>query len=133
MLLLLLNDLDFITGTMSEEETLQKHHDESESEDSEDEVVEDIPQVDVDPSTLTALSPQVISKQVRHHGRKHDLDVSEALSCFQATINLGICALRDLGHETHRGIPHAHRYNRSRRSRKIDGRKSHIRRADCSI
>ncbi|KAI6143440.1 elongation factor Tu GTP binding domain-containing protein [Pisolithus tinctorius] len=49
---------------MSDEETLQKRHDDSESEDSEDEV-EDIPQIDVDPSTLTPLSPEVISKQVR--------------------------------------------------------------------
>lgn len=49
---------------MSDEETLQKRHDESDSEESEDEV-EDVPKVDVDPSTLTPLSPEVISKQVR--------------------------------------------------------------------
>lgn len=60
---------------MSDEETLQKRHDESESEDSEDEV-EDLPQIDIDPSTLTPLSPEVISKQ--------------------ATINLGT-----IGHVAH--------------------------------
>lgn len=49
---------------MSDEETLQKHHDESESEESDDDV-EDVPKIDVDPSTLTPLSPEVISKQVR--------------------------------------------------------------------
>lgn len=48
---------------MSDEETLQKRHDESDSEESDDEV-EDVPKVDVDPSTLTPLSPEVISKQV---------------------------------------------------------------------
>jgi len=50
--------------TMSDEDTLQKHHDESESEESDD-GVEDVPKIDVDPSTLTPLSPEVISKQVR--------------------------------------------------------------------
>lgn len=49
---------------MSDEETHQKRHDESDSEDSDDEV-EDVPKIDVDPSTLTPLSPEVISKQVR--------------------------------------------------------------------
>lgn len=49
---------------MSDEETLQKPHDESESEDSDDDV-EDVPKVEIDPSTLTPLSPEVISKQVR--------------------------------------------------------------------
>ena len=49
---------------MSDEETHQKRNDESESEDSDDDV-EDVPKIDVDPSTLTPLSPEVISKQVR--------------------------------------------------------------------
>lgn len=49
---------------MSDEETLQKHHDESDSEESDDDV-EDVPKIDIDPSTLTPLSPEVISKQVR--------------------------------------------------------------------
>lgn len=49
---------------MSDEETLQKRPDDSESEESDDDI-EDVPKIDVDPSTLTPLSPEVISKQVR--------------------------------------------------------------------
>ena len=49
---------------MSDEETLQKPHDESDSDESGDDV-EDVPKIDIDPSTLTPLSPEVISKQVR--------------------------------------------------------------------
>jgi hypothetical protein len=52
------------TDKMPEDETLQPNHDESESEDEED-VVEAIPKIDIDPTTLTPLSPEVISKQVR--------------------------------------------------------------------
>jgi translation initiation factor 2 subunit 3 len=54
---------------MSGNETLQKVESESESE-SESEVEEEIdhiPKVEVDPSKLTPLSPEVISKQVRCH------------------------------------------------------------------
>jgi len=47
---------------MSGDETLQKRHEESESE-SEDEQ-DAIPQIDIDASKLTPLSPEVISKQV---------------------------------------------------------------------
>ncbi|KAH0834185.1 hypothetical protein J3R83DRAFT_11497 [Lanmaoa asiatica] len=55
---------------MSDEETLQKRHDESDSEDSDDDV-EDVPKIDVDPSTLTPLSPEVISKQrARDHRQR---------------------------------------------------------------
>lgn len=50
---------------MSDEETLQKRPEESDSEESDDDVVEDVPKIDIDPSTLTPLSPEVISKQVR--------------------------------------------------------------------
>lgn len=50
---------------MSDEETLQKRNDESDSEEESDDEVEDVPKVDIDPSTLTPLSPEVISKQVR--------------------------------------------------------------------
>lgn len=44
-------------------ETRQKQHDDSDSEEEEEEE-EKIPTVDIDPSTLTPLSPEVISKQV---------------------------------------------------------------------
>jgi translation initiation factor 2 subunit 3 len=47
---------------MAGDETLQKDHEDSGSEDEEEDV---IPKVEIDPSTLTPLSPEVISKQVR--------------------------------------------------------------------
>jgi translation initiation factor 2 subunit 3 len=48
---------------MPGDETLQENHDESESEE-EDDGVEETPKIDIDVSTLTPLSPEVISKQV---------------------------------------------------------------------
>lgn len=60
---------------MAGDETLSKeqHEEESESEEEED-LLESIPKVDIDPSTLTPLSPEVISKQVRilHYIIVHD-------------------------------------------------------------
>lgn len=47
---------------MPGDETRQLHSDESESEVEEE---EEIPHVEVDVTKLTALSPEVISKQVR--------------------------------------------------------------------
>ena len=47
---------------MPEDETLRHHSDESDSEVEEE---EEIPLVEVDITKLTALSPEVISKQVR--------------------------------------------------------------------
>ncbi|KAG5651314.1 hypothetical protein H0H81_009115 [Sphagnurus paluster] len=62
---------------MAAEENLQKREEESESEEEEDDVIETaIPKVEIDPSKLTPLSPEVISKQ--------------------ATINLGT-----IGHVAH--------------------------------
>ena len=49
---------------MPDDETLNPTHDESESEGEEAEA-DAIPKVDIDPSALTPLSPEVISKQVR--------------------------------------------------------------------
>ena len=49
---------------MPGDETLKPTHDESESEEEETEA-DVIPKVDIDPSALTPLSPEVISKQVR--------------------------------------------------------------------
>lgn len=46
----------------SKSETRQKPHDESESEEEEEE--EQIQTVNIDPTKLTPLSPEVISKQV---------------------------------------------------------------------
>ncbi|KAJ6560703.1 hypothetical protein B0H10DRAFT_2169411 [Mycena sp. CBHHK59/15] len=50
------------------DETLQKDHEDSGSDDEDDEVADAIPKVEIDPSILTPLSPQVISKQVRTIG-----------------------------------------------------------------
>ncbi|KAJ7353257.1 hypothetical protein DFH08DRAFT_987452 [Mycena albidolilacea] len=46
---------------MAGDETLQKDHEDSGSEDEEEDVV---PKVEIDPSTLTPLSPEVISKKL---------------------------------------------------------------------
>lgn len=44
---------------------VQNLHEDSDSEaEEEDDLVEAIPKVEIDPSTLTPLSPEVISKQV---------------------------------------------------------------------
>lgn len=51
---------------MPGDETLKPTHDESESEEEEAEV-DVIPKVDIDPSILTPLSPEVITKQVHIH------------------------------------------------------------------
>jgi len=61
---------------MPGDETLQQNHDESESEE-EDDVVEAIPKIDIDPSTLTPLSPEVISKQVRVSVANHRPKISD--------------------------------------------------------
>jgi hypothetical protein len=51
---------------MPGDETLQKPEDASDSEEEEDEPIADaIPNVNVDVTKLTPLSPEVISKQVR--------------------------------------------------------------------
>lgn len=50
---------------MSGDETRQKTHDESDSESEDEEALDNIPKVEIDPSKLTPLSPEVISKQVR--------------------------------------------------------------------
>lgn len=51
---------------MPGDETLLKREEESESEEEEDdEIIDEVPVVEIDPTTLTPLSPEVISKQVR--------------------------------------------------------------------
>ena len=52
------------TKKMPGDEKFKKFDSESESE-SDDEEIDVIPNVEVDPSKLTPLSPEVISKQVR--------------------------------------------------------------------
>jgi translation initiation factor 2 subunit 3 len=57
---------------MPGEERLQKRHEDSESDEEEEEEevheADAIPKIDIDPSTLTPLSPEVISKQVSTGG-----------------------------------------------------------------
>lgn len=48
---------------MAGDETLQKRLDDSDSDAEDDDVADDIPKVEIDPSKLTPLSPEVISKQ----------------------------------------------------------------------
>lgn len=50
---------------MSGDETLQKHEESDSEEEEEAEEPEVVPSVEIDPSKLTPLSPEVISKQVR--------------------------------------------------------------------
>ena len=50
---------------MPGDETRQKTHDDSDSEPEDEGVADNVPKVDIDPSKLTPLSPEVISKQVR--------------------------------------------------------------------
>ena len=52
---------------MPGDETRQKNHEESDSESEDEEVQEVFPAIDIDPSKLTPLSPEVISKQVGIH------------------------------------------------------------------
>ncbi len=49
---------------MPGDETLQKHQEDSDSDAEDDDVADAIPKIEVDPSKLTPLSPEVISKQV---------------------------------------------------------------------
>jgi translation initiation factor 2 subunit 3 len=53
---------------MATDETHQKRDEESEDEDEDDDIVEAVPKIDIDPSKLTPLSPEVISKQVSADG-----------------------------------------------------------------
>lgn len=52
---------------MAGDETREKNHEESDSESEDEDVQEAFPSIDIDPSKLTPLSPEVISKQVRIH------------------------------------------------------------------
>ena len=68
---------------MSGDETLQDLHDESDSELEDEE--EPILSVNIDPSKLTPLSPEVISKQVSTSGRAMRLVCSFAFSRLPST------------------------------------------------
>lgn len=51
---------------MADEETLQKREEDSDSDAEDEDIVDDVPKIDIDPSKLTPLSPEVISKQVSY-------------------------------------------------------------------
>lgn len=51
---------------MPGDETRQQVHEGSDSESEDEEVADVLPHIDIDPSTLSPLSPEVISKQVRN-------------------------------------------------------------------
>ena len=55
---------------MAGDETRQKPHDDSDSESEDEDAQESFPAIDIDPSKLTPLSPEVISKQVRARPRR---------------------------------------------------------------
>lgn len=73
---------------MSDEETLQKHHEESDSEEEEEDQLEDVPDIDIDVTKLTPLSPEVISKQVSKGTLVRSFSATHRRS-LKATINLG--------------------------------------------
>lgn len=50
---------------MAGDETRQKPHTDSDSESEDEDIPEVFPELEIDPSKLTPLSPEVISKQVR--------------------------------------------------------------------
>ena len=70
---------------MAGDETRRKTRDDSDSEDESED--EQIVKVDIDPSKLTPLSPEVISKQVSLPSHPFK---ALSLKALQATINLGM-------------------------------------------
>jgi hypothetical protein len=114
---------------MSDEESLQKHHEESDSEEEEDQL-EDVPNVDIDVTKLTPLSPEVISKQVSKQFSFIDQDqlIDGDLSRLQLTW-VRVAPRGDMIQH----LNYLYRNDRSCRTRKIDSRESHIRRHDCAI
>ena len=73
-------------------ETRQKPHDNSDSEEESDD--EEIQTITVDPTKLTPLSPEVISKQVRVSQPVEQQNSANVPYTHQATINLGMLILR---------------------------------------
>ena len=102
---------------MPGDEKLKKDHEESDSDEEEEPEV--VPQIDIDVTKLSALSPEVISKQVRNNRVR----ICSLIHHLQATINLGALARNDtLKHL----LTRRRRYDRACRARKIDRRKSHF-------
>jgi hypothetical protein len=112
---------------MPGDEILHQKHDESESEEEEEDV-EVIPKVDIDPSTLTPLSPEVISKQVRMSfvtiWPMSDIWFNRPRSTWVGIV---------FGSKQYRSDSLLSRYHRACRSRKVDGRESDLRCYDCTV
>jgi len=108
---------------MSGGETLQKQHADSDSDTEEEDVVETIQKVEIDPSKLTPLSPEVISKQV-NIARIFVEDIPDQFSTGYHQFR---CAQRPLTDHAMNLIDFAlSRYHWSCRSRKIHSGEGNI-------
>ena len=107
---------------MPGDEKLRNDHKESDSD--EEEELEVVPQVDIDVTKLSALSPEVISKQVRTN--------CVPICSLNLKVSLGYhksrCArCNDIREHL---LTKSRRYHRACRARKIDSCKSHLWRND---
>ena len=106
---------------MPGDEKLKKDHEESDSDEEEEPEV--VPQIDIDVTKLSALSPEVISKQVRNNRVR----ICSLIYNPQATINLGALARNDIRKHL---LTRRRRYHRACCAWKIDRSKSHFWRHD---
>ena len=106
---------------MPGDEKLKKDREESDSDEEEEPEV--VPQIDIDVTKLSALSPEVISKQVS----TNSIRICSLIHNLQATINLGAFAPNDIRKHL---LTRRRRYHRACRPRKIDRCKSHFWRHD---
>ena len=114
---------------MPGDETRQKTHDESDSESEDEDVLDNIPKVDIDVTKLTPLSPEVISKQVRKLHASFCRD-----SNLTILSRLLLTWVRTLAEVSPGCIMKGYvRHDWTCRSRKVDGGESNIRRHDCSV
>ena len=107
---------------MPGDEKLKKDHEESDSDEEEEPEV--VPQIDIDVTKLSALSPEVISKQVS----TNSIRVCSLIHNLQATINLGALSRNGIRKYL---LTRRRRYHRACRARKIDRSKIYLWRHDC--
>jgi len=114
---------------MSTKEKPPKIHDDSDSEGEEEDEDIAVPKVDIDPSKLTPLSPEVISKQasslIQTSPREPSLTIPRLLSIWVCTL-----AMVSIGEAN---VSCNSRHDRSCRSRKVNCRKSNIGRNDRAV
>ena len=113
---------------MPGDETRQKTHDESDSESEDEDGLDNIPKVEIDPSTLTPLSPEVISKQVRMSPLAYGyfVDILRCRPRLTWVRTIRILHAREIKQDFNRN-------DRTCRSRKVDGRKSDLGGHDCAV